>query len=107
MNSNYKWTIRFSILTPVLILICIFLMGGGHGWYIPTFVTFPWATFNTIWQDQLSKILLIIGIFQFPVYGIMIDKSKGSKRKLVVFGVIVTHIFLAIMILSFKNPEWR
>ena len=29
MVANYNWTIRFSLLTPVLLVIAIFLIGAG------------------------------------------------------------------------------
>jgi hypothetical protein len=107
MTTNYNWTIRFTILTPILIIICVLLMGGGHGWYTPTMVVFPWATINTIWEDQLSKPLLIAGIFQFTVYGFLIDKTKRTKsRNWVITGILLSHILLATVILSFINPKW-
>lgn len=108
MATNYKWTIRFSILTPILIIICIFLMGGGHGWYTPANVLFPWATLNIVWQDHLSEPFMIAGAFQFIVYGVLLDKSRATnKENLVIAGILLTHIILAILILMLRNPEWR
>jgi hypothetical protein len=108
MLRNYKWTIGFSILTPILIVICIFLMGGGHGWYTPTMVLFPWATLNTAWQDRLSEPLLIFGIFQFIIYGFLMDKTKDTRfHSMTIVTILTLHIALTILILSMKNPEWR
>jgi hypothetical protein len=108
MVTNYKWTIRLSLLTPVLIIICIFLMGGGYGWYTPAIVLFPWSMINIVLQDHLSFSLLIIGMFQFIVYGILLDKTRGthSQRgtRMVIF---FSHIFLVALILVLNNPEWR
>lgn len=103
-----KWTIRASILTPILIVICIFLMGGGHGWYTPSMVLFPWATLNTAWENHLSASFMIVGIFQFIVYGFLIDRTKGIKsRSIMVTGILLSHIILVVFILTLKNPEWR
>jgi hypothetical protein len=55
-------------------------MGGGHGWYTPTMLLFPWATLNTTWQDHLSEPLMIAGAFQFIVYGFLIEKSRGKHN---------------------------
>lgn len=108
MATNYKWTIRFSILTPILILISVFFMGGGHGWYTPALVLFPWATFNTAWQDRLSEPFMIAGAFQFIVYGFLIDKSRGANNQAIAtIGILLSHIILAILILVLRNPEWR
>ena len=108
MAINYKWTIRFSILTPILIIICVYFIGGGHGLYIPTMVLFPLATLNTIWQDHLSETFLIVGAFQFILYGIIIDKLKSKKiQNLVIIGVFLAHIILAILVLILRDPVWR
>ena len=108
MTTKYKWTIRLSMLTPVLIVICAILMGGGHGWYTPTITLFPLATLNIVWQDHLSEPFLIAGIFQYIIYGLIIDKIKGTKHldRGVIF-IIFSHIALAIFILTLRNPEWR
>jgi hypothetical protein len=83
-------------------------MGGGHGWYTPTMLLFPWATLNTTWQDHLSEPLMIAGAFQFIVYGFLIDKSRGKHNQtLVTASILLSHIILAILILVLKNPEWR
>jgi hypothetical protein len=106
MATNYKWTIRFSILTPILVII--FLMGGGHGWYTPAMVLFPWATLNITWQDHLSKAVMMAGAFQFILYGFLIDKSRGTNNQnLVIAGILLTHIMLAILILVLRNSVWR
>ncbi len=108
MASTYKWTIRFSLLTPILIVICIFLMGGGHGWTTPTVAIFPWATLNVAWQDQLSIPLMIAGVFQFIVYGLLIDNVRKKKRqKMVIAGILLVHTILVIFILVLRNPDWR
>jgi hypothetical protein len=108
MATKYKWTVRLSLLTPILIVICIFLMGGGHGWYTPTMVLFPWATLNTAWQGRLSEPLLIAGAFQFIIYGFLIDKTKDNKfHGVTIMTILTLHIALVILILTLKNPEWR
>lgn len=83
-------------------------MGGGHGWYTPVVMLFPWATLNIAWQGHLSETFMVAGAFQFVLYGILIDKAKGTKRQnLVMVGIMLSHIMLAILILTLKNPEWR
>ncbi|MDB5199969.1 MAG: hypothetical protein JWO92_1932 [Chitinophagaceae bacterium] len=107
MRTNYKWTKILGTITPILILACVFLMGGGHGWYTPTFIIFPWASFNVIWQDHLSIPLLLLGIFQFVIYGLLMDRSKTVNTKRNLIAILLIHIILVILIISFKNSEWR
>jgi hypothetical protein len=83
-------------------------MGGGHGWYTPAMLLFPWATFNTAWQNNLSEPFLIAGAFQFIVYGVLIDKSRGTNNPtLATAGILLSHIILTIIILVLRNSEWR
>ena|SRR5258706_3954305 len=108
MATNYKWTVRFGVVSPIFIITCILLMGGGHGWYTPTMILFPWATINTAWQDHLSMPFTIVGAFQFILYGFLIDKTMGTKSQhLVIFAILISHIILTIIILWLRSPEWR
>lgn len=108
MPKSHKWTIRFAVLTPVLVIICMFLIGGGHGWYTSAIVLFPWATLNTAWQNHLSEQCIFVGLLQFILYGFLIDITKNSKAQiLVLVGILVLHVTLTILILTLRNPEWR
>lgn len=108
MVIEYKWTIRFSILTPILFIVCIFLMGGGHGWYAPTMLLYPWAMLNTVWQDHLSAPFMIAGLLQFIFYIFILNKSRGEKNQSwVVATILFSHIILATIILVLRSSEWR
>jgi hypothetical protein len=71
-------------------------------------VLFPWATLNAAWQDHLSEPFMIVGAFQFIVYGFLIDNSRGTNNQaFATAGILLSHIILATLILKLKNPEWR
>jgi hypothetical protein len=78
-------------------------MGGGHWWYEPTMVVFPWATFNIAWQDHWSTPFMIGGIFQFIIYGLLIDKTRN--KKLVIVCILLLHMIMVFIILRLRNPE--
>lgn len=83
-------------------------MGGGHGWYTPAMLLFPWATFNTIWQNHLSIPLMCIGAFQFILYGILIDKSRDKIfQKFMIGALLLSHFLLGIIILVLRDSNWR
>jgi len=108
MLQNYKWTKRLIIATPILVFVAIFFMGGGHGTYKPAMFLFPWGMINTMWQDRLSEPLAILGILQFPIYGLLIDISDfANKKSLILSLIIVFHIILAIVILIFNVENWK
>ncbi|HEX8334842.1 MAG TPA: hypothetical protein VF622_19615 [Segetibacter sp.] len=48
MINNYKWTLRLTLLTPPLLFIAILFMGGGHGWFEPAMLLFPFGMVGTI-----------------------------------------------------------
>ena len=104
------WTITSLIVTPVLLIIAVFFMGGGHGTYIPAMFLFPWGMVNTIWQDHLTDLSIILSILQYPVYGIFIDKSLRSRKRssvMLTIGIIIaTHMILCALILVANKPEW-
>lgn len=106
MNSEkYKWTKRFLVLTPLFLLFSIIIAGGGHGFYQPIFALFPFATFSCVWNADLSFINFIIAIFQFPLYGLWIDKTSNKKRTW--FVILFFHILLASLIILFANLNWK
>jgi hypothetical protein len=70
-------------------------MGGGHGYFEPTFVVFPLATILFIGFDTMNLVFLVVGLLQYPLYGILIDTLK--KR----FQPIPAIIILAHILLSF------
>ena len=101
MLQKYNWTIRFLILTPILLLLSIFLMGGGHGFFEPTFVLFPWATMLFFWYDTMNFAFLSMALIQYPVYGLILDKYKSQY-----IGLFITLLHIVLAILSYiSRPQ--
>ena len=108
MTTNYRWTIRFSLLTPLLLIIAVFLMGGGHGWFEPAMAIFPWGMVGIIWQDRISIPFIIMGVLQYPIYGILIDKTKDKAySNTMAFLIIVMHLILAGLVIYFSGEQWK
>ena len=103
-TTKYKWTIRLSLLTPLLLLISVFLMGGGHGYFEPAICLFPCATICVIWQTTLTLPYFISGLIQYPLYGFILDKTQKKKKASLV--ILVLHFILAILILKFRDANW-
>ena len=93
MTSKYKWTVRFCLLTPLLLIAAVFAMGGGHGTYIPAMSLFPFGMLGILFQDRISFPFIIIALLQFPFYGFIVDKANPLSKVRVVFMIIsVIHI---------------
>ena len=108
MTTSYPWTTRLSLLTTLLLIMAVFLMGGGHGWYEPAMALFPYGMVGTIWQDTITLPFIICGIIQYSLYGFLIDKARHRpyKRTLII-GLIITHLTFAGLILTKSGEHWR
>lgn len=104
LTLRYKWTIRMAAITPFLIFFCIIFMGGGHGTYVPGMLLFPVATSNIIWQDALWPPLLLLSLFQFALYGFIIDKIQKKVRSAIL--LLIFHLIWAFAIIYLRGPEW-
>lgn len=107
MTLNLKWTIRFVLLTPVLLFIAVFLAGGGHGWYEPAIMLFPFGLISILFSRSIELPFIILAILQYPVYGLLID-SIGTRKsiKWTVISIALIHILLAGVILTLRGKNW-
>jgi len=101
--------ILFGILIEVfLLVICIFLMGGGHGTYIPTKLFFPYTMLSTIGNESMSTFFIIIGLSQYPMYGLIIQYAKSEKSKTSrFFTILVVHIIAVILVFALQNNNFN
>ncbi|HEY0676857.1 MAG TPA: hypothetical protein VGD17_01180 [Chitinophagaceae bacterium] len=108
MRSRFKWTIILSLLTPLLFLIAVAFMAGGHGWYEPAMTLFPFGMLETLWLDRITQTSLFIGTLQFPLYGFLIDKTRckhyGNK---LILALVIMHLALAVFIIIYCGEEWK
>lgn len=108
LTTRYNWTIRFSLLTPVFLLLALLSMGGGHGWYEPALILFPFGMVGTFWQDTIAVPFIIIGLFQYPLYGFFIDKASNRPYKgTLIFAIVIMHFALAGLILIKSSEHWN
>ena len=98
MNSSYKTTLILTALTPILLFGVLFLMGGGHGYFEPAIILFPTGLISFSIFDEIILPFIILAIVQFPVYGLLIDKSNNKRRTL--FMILGIHIELALITFS-------
>ncbi|MEI7489163.1 MAG: hypothetical protein WCJ72_17485 [Chryseobacterium sp.] len=98
--KKFQWTIIFSFVTPILLLLVVFMMGGGHGTYIPTIILFPFGMIGTIFQKSITVPFVVLGLLQFPIYGYFLDILKNSIYK---YLILIFHILFVISVLIFTN----
>jgi hypothetical protein len=106
MTRQYKWAVRLSLLTPLLLIVAVFAIGAGHGTYIPAMGLFPFGMLSVLLQDRISLPFIIISILQYPLYGYIIDKAKSSRQlRLSLLTILLTHIVLATLIIKLTGEN--
>ena len=102
---RFKWTIRAVLLTPVLLVLAIYLMGGGHGFIEPAIFLFPTGLVSILIFDSIELPFIILAVLQYPVYGWMIDSSRNNRMSC--YLIVAFHISLVIMIILLRSETWR
>ncbi|WP_207433732.1 hypothetical protein [Sabulibacter ruber] len=108
MLSTLKWTLILSLLTPILLITVVFLAGGGHGWYGPAFLLFPWASMPMVFMSPAPEFIIIsLGLLQYPAYGLLVDFNQGTPRfRSTLISLVSLHLLFAMLLLLFSNETW-
>jgi hypothetical protein len=106
MLNKFKTTIILTISTPILIIICVVLMGGGHGYFEPTFVVFPFATILFAFFNTMNYTFLFASLIQYPIYGLLIDKLR-HRFNLIAFFIVLVHITLILISYSMRPEAFK
>lgn len=106
MKNQYRWTIKMALWTPVLILISILLMGGGHGYYEPMIFLFPFSAILFIWFEEINLIFLFVSLVQYPVYGLLIDRF-GKRISYTWLLILSIHLIIGILAYSITPEQFR
>lgn len=108
MTRQHKWTVRFSLLTPLLLIVAVFAMGAGHGTYIPAMSLFPFGMLGVLLQDRISLPFIIVAILQYPTYGFILDKVNSPRKlRVVLLTILLIHIGLTTLIVKLTGENWR
>lgn len=107
MALTFKLTLKLVLLTPVLLFIAVFLAGGGHGWYEPAIVLFPFGLISILFSRSIELPFVILAILQYPIYGLIIDSIGNRKSiKWTIISIILIHMVLAGVILTLRGENW-
>jgi hypothetical protein len=103
MLNKYKWTLLLTTFTPSLLGTSVFLAGGGHGTFLFTKLSFPFGMLGTIFQNEITDFFKVVGLLQFTIYGLIIDKSRNEvKAVLIIF--LIYLIFVGVVM---KFSAWK
>lgn len=76
-------------------------MGGGHGFFWPAKVIYPYSMIIAIMNNQIEILATILAIIQIPLYSIIINKK--SKWKFLILGI---HIVSTIICLNIPTETF-
>jgi hypothetical protein len=93
------------MVTPLALILSIFLAGAGHGAPYPMLMCYPAAFIFTNLQDGLLLWTILLG--QFSAYGLLLDfgnwKSKVTIANGLVFLMHLGTLAAAILILNARG----
>jgi len=94
-------------VTGLTVIVCVFLMGGGHGTYIPTIFLFPYAMLAALSGDRIGTTSIILGLSQYLAYGLIIDVSKRTKREILIgIGLLLLHMLTASYVANVRGESF-
>ena len=76
-------------------------MGGGHGFFWPAKVIYPYSMIITVMNNQIDILAIVLAIIQIPIYAVLI--SKKNKWKFIILGI---HIVSAIICLNLPTETF-
>ena len=99
-----KHLLLSSVILEIIFLVIVFCTtGAGHGTYVPAAIIFPyWVIVMLLSQNDLAiTISVVLMLFLYPIYAILLLKSrKGRSFGLVKFGLVSIH-FIASAIANY------
>ncbi len=110
MYLQHKWALIFALLPPLLLLVAVYPAGGGHGWYGPAVLLFPWPLIGTLFPsaESLTTLMIVLAFVQYPIYGFLIDFTQNTpwfKRTL--WGIVSVHLMLMLLLIALGDNLWR
>ncbi len=80
--------------------------GGGHGDYLWAKVFFPYTMIS---PGEISLLLEVLALVQFPVYGILIGVSASSFRRaaMLAAAIVFAHAAAAAWCLSIPSKYFQ
>ncbi|WP_299679701.1 hypothetical protein [uncultured Dokdonia sp.] len=96
-----KKIIITALITILILAFVILSMGGGHGFFWPAKLIYPYAMIITVLNNQIGLFSIIIAVIQIPLYAII-----SNKKPKWLFLIIGIHIIAAIICLNLPTETF-
>jgi len=101
-SFRLRATLLGVLVTPVFLFIMVMASGGGHGtnytYYYLAKIFFPWTMMSTAVATYLTPLSFLLGIAQYPIYGIILDRARANGRYWPAVRALVAVHFVAIIL---------
>ena len=96
-----KKVIKVTSATFLILLFVVLSMGGGHAYYLPAKLIYPYSMIIWIVNNQISLIAIIIAIIQIPIYITLISRKPIWK-----IIILIIHILSVIICLNLTTETY-
>ena len=100
-------TLLCLLATPLLLFLAVVAAGGGHGTYWLAKMFFPWSMMSTAVTKSITQPLIVLGIAQYPLYGIILDLARARSRfKPAALTLLAAHFSALMLAFSISNRSF-
>lgn len=104
MTNTPKWALLLALLTPLLLILAVYLAGRDYGLSWPAILLFPWPLIGTLLpnSESITTLMMLVALLQYPVYGFLLDFTKDALRfKRTLATITLIHFSLVVVLLIF------
>ena len=106
-TSNSGIIIKSVLIGTGLFFLSVFLMGGGHGSFLPAKLFFPYTMLSTAFTGSINGGFIVVALIQFPSYGILIVSGKRYGYQNYVLGILIAiHILALLLSLNYSSETF-
>ena len=97
------------LITPLCLLIVLSSAGVGHGSYAPMMLLYPYSLgllisqfafgIDSVFSDICVGLAIIVGIIQFPLYGLVIGFANATQLWYFVIGKFLVFLHVGLVAL--------
>lgn len=97
-SFKLTWTWRLTKLTPLIALVAMITLGGGHGTPVPTYILYPKLFLFHGFENSNHMWVWVLLLGQYPMYGFIIDLAALRSRQLLAAGILtIIHFTLVVL----------
>ena len=102
MKSINFWMpiIASLVITPFALFAGLVSAGAGHGDYKVAKVLFPYTMLSTFLTESITEPFILIGIIQFPLYGLILAFG-GLRKPLGSLAIVLAVVHVLTVALCF------